>query len=214
LDEDMRVSMIERLALLGLLKEIHPALVWDQESRENMHMLNALDTKPLSGLKLDLNRGSNLRRLAYILWIINQPVEKVQAILRRLRYPATPTNVVISACRLWKDLPWLGNAKLSLIATRLEEVHPLAIYANFLASHDDHACNNLQAYLNRVNTIVPSITGYDLKERGLPPGPIYKRILGALRDAWLDGKIDTVGQERAYLEELIRNEPSLHPTSE
>ena len=43
--------------------------------------------------------------------------------------------------------------------------------------------------------------------------PIYKRILAAIRDAWLDGKIENVDQEQAYLDELVRNEPSLHPTS-
>ena len=89
----------------------------------------------------------------------------------------------------------------------------MAIYATFLAARDDRVCSNFQAYLDRVNSIAPTITGYDLKERGLPPGPIYKRILAAIRDAWLDGKIENVDQEQAYLDELVRNEPSLHPTS-
>lgn len=214
LDDDQRVSMMKRLAELELLKEIHPALIWDEVSQENLQILSHLESKPLMGLRLDLKRGINLRRLAYILLIINQPVEKVQAILRHLRYPATQTSIVLSACRLWKDLPWLGNAKLSLIANRLEDVHPLAIYANFLAARDEQVCNNFQAYLNRMNTILPTINGDDLKERGIPPGPIYKRILGAIRDGWLDGKIENVDQENTYLDELIRNEPSLHPASE
>lgn len=210
LDEDQRVSMMERLAELGLLSEIHPVLAWNQESRENLQMLNYLDSKPLIGLKLDLKRGSNLRRLAYILWIIHQPVEKIQVILRRLRYPATQSKVVLSACHLWKDLPWLGHAKLSMIANRLEDVPAMAIYATFLAARDDRVCNNLQAYLNRVNSITPTVTGYDLKDRGLPPGPAYKRILGAIRDGWLDGKIENDDQERAFLDELIKNEPGVH----
>jgi tRNA nucleotidyltransferase (CCA-adding enzyme) len=214
LDEDQRVGMIERLSELGLLNAIHPALIWDQDSCENLQMLSYLDTKPLIGLKLDLNRGNNLRKLAYILWIIHQPIEKVQAIIRKLRFPATQINVMLAACRLWKDLPWMGNAKLSMIASRLEEIPPLAIYANFLTSRDDHICHNFQAYLDRMNTIAPTITGYDLKDRGLPPGPIYRRILSAIRDGWLDGKIQNASQERAYLEELIRNEPSFNSASE
>lgn len=213
LDEDQRVSMLERLSELGLLNEIHPALVWDKYSRENLEMLCCIDEKPLSGLRLDLDKGNNLRKLAYSLWFIHQPVEKTQTILRRLRYPATQVKVVLSACRLWKDLPWVANAKLSMIANRLEDVPPLAIYANFLAAQDDKLCNNLQAYLNRRNTITTRITGDNLRERGLPPGPIYKRILGGIRDGWLDGKIENVDQEEAYLNELIRNDPSFHPTS-
>ena len=214
LDEDQRVRMIERLSELNLLSEIHPALVWDQESQGNLQMLSYLDSKPLIGLDIDLKRVNNLRKLAYILWIIHHPVEKIQAILRRLRYPTTQIKVVLSACQLWKDLPWLGNAKLSMIANRLEEVPPLAIYAVFLAARDEHVCGNLQAYLNRLNIIAPTITGHDLKQRGLPPGPVYKRILGAIRDGWLDGKIENTDQEQTFLNELIINETSVHPASE
>ncbi|OGN98783.1 MAG: hypothetical protein A2Z71_00410 [Chloroflexi bacterium RBG_13_50_21] len=213
LDTDQRVSILERLSGLGLLAEIHPALVWDQKARENLEMLRYIDEKPLIGLQLDLARGNNLRKLAYILWLIHQPVEKNQPLLRKLRYPSTLVKIILSACRLWKDLPWVANAKLSAIADRLEDVPPLAIYANFLAARDVNLCNNFQTYLNRLNTITPSITGDDLRDLGLPPGPIYKRILAAIRDAWLDGKIENVDQEQAYLDELVRNEPSLHPTS-
>ena len=213
LDTDQRVNILERLSELGLLNDIHPALVWDQEAHENLEILAYIDQKPLLGLKLDLSRSNNIRKLAYTLWLIHQPVEKNQAILRRLRYPSTQVKLVLSACRLWKDLPWVANAKLSMIANRLEDVPPLAIYANYLAARDVTLCNNIQAYMNRLNTITPMVTGDDLRKRGLPPGPIYKRILGAIRDGWLDGKIENIDQEHAYLDELIRNEPSFHPAS-
>jgi tRNA nucleotidyltransferase (CCA-adding enzyme) len=214
MDEENRVNMIERLSELGLLIEIHPALVWDQAGRENLLMLSQLKNKPLSGLRLDLKRGSTLRRLAYILWIIHLPTEKIQAILRKLRYPSTQVKAVLAASHLWKDLPWLANAKLSALANRLEDVPPLAIYATYLAARDDHVCHNLQAYLHRVNSITPSVNGNVLKSLGLPPGPVYKRILGAIRDGWLDGKIETVDQEKTFLDELISNETSIHPPRE
>ncbi|MGE5124490.1 MAG: CBS domain-containing protein [Acidobacteriaceae bacterium] len=214
LDEDRRVSMLERLSQLGLLGVIHPALDLVQESRDNLQMLTFHATKTLTGLKLDLDRSNNLRKLAYVLWIIHQPAEVVQAVLKRLRYPASQSNVVLAACRLWKDLAWLGKARLSMIANRLEDVPALAIYANYLAARDDHVCSKFQAYMDRVNSITPSITGYDLKDLGLPPGPVYKRILSALRDGWLDGKIKNASQERAFLEDLIENEPSLNPAGE
>jgi tRNA nucleotidyltransferase (CCA-adding enzyme) len=100
-----------------------------------------------------------------------------------------------------------------MIANRLEDVPSLAIYAIYLAARDDRVCSNFQAYMNRMDTIAPTITGYDLKKRGVPPGPIYRRILSAIRDGWLDGKIENVTQEHAYLDELIKNEPSAHPPS-
>lgn len=213
LDAEQRVSMLERLAELGLLTVIHPALVWDEVCRANLETLQPTQIKPLYGMKLELDKGNNMRKLAYILWMINQPIEKIQVILRRLRYPASQVSIVISASKLWKDLPWLANARLSQIASRLEEVPALAIYANFLAAHDDKVCGNFQAYLDRMNKITPRINGDDLKIRGIPPGPIYKRILGAIRDAWLDGKIETIDQEEAFLIEQIKNEATYHPAS-
>lgn len=213
LDTSQRVNILKRVSELELLSEVHPALVWDHTSYDNLEMLNFIPTKPLYGITLDLSRGNNQRTLAYILWFINQPVEKIQVILRRLRYPATQVKNIIMANRLWKDLPWMANAKLSMIANRLQEVPAIAIYANFLAARDEGVCNNVQAYMNRLNSITPSVTGDELRRRGLPPGPVYKRILGSIRDAWLDGKIENNLQEIAYLEELIRNEPSLHSAS-
>jgi tRNA nucleotidyltransferase (CCA-adding enzyme) len=213
LDIDQRVISLERLAELGLLTEIHPNLDWDAVSRQNLEMLDFINSKPLHGIKLELGKGNNLRKLAYILWFIHQPVEKTQAILRKLRYPTTQVKDVLVASRLWKDLPWVANAKLSMIANRLEDVPPIAIYASYLAARDDTICNNFQAYLNRLNTITPKVTVEDLRQQGLPPGPVYKRILGAIRDGWLDGKIENNDQEQAYLDELINNEPSLRPSS-
>lgn len=213
LDEENRVPMLERLSDLGLLSEIHPALVWDEDSKRNIQSLEHLDSVPFVNSKLDLKRGNNQRKLAYILWIIHLPVEKIQAILRRLRFPETHNKVVYSANHLWKDLPWLANAKLSQIASRLEDVPALAIYAAFLAANDEKVCNNLQLYMNRMDIIAPTTTGYDLKLRGVPPGPVYKRILGAIRDGWLDGKIENTVQEQAYLDGLISNEPGIHPPS-
>jgi hypothetical protein len=52
---------------------------------------------------------------------------------------------------------------------------------------------------------MPITNGHDLRQRGIPSGPRYKQILGTLRDAWLDGKIQSVAEENALLEQLLAN---------
>jgi hypothetical protein len=47
------------------------------------------------------------------------------------------------------------------------------------------------------------VDGHSLRARGLPPGPVYRQILGTLRDAWLDGKIETAAEEQALLDRLL-----------
>jgi tRNA nucleotidyltransferase (CCA-adding enzyme) len=213
LDDPGRVSIIGRLWDLGLLRDIHPAFAWNADTIAALEMLQRVAEKPLVGLKLDLQRGHNLRRLAYILLIINLPLDKVQAILKKLRYPSTQSKIVHAAIHLWRDLPRLANAKLSQIASHLDGVPPMAVYAVYLAARDDQLCNNFQAYFDRINSIHPSITGDDLRKAGIPPGPIYRQILGSLRDAWLDGKINTPAQEREILGELIKNEQRIDQAS-
>jgi tRNA nucleotidyltransferase (CCA-adding enzyme) len=51
--------------------------------------------------------------------------------------------------------------------------------------------------------IKPKTNGDDLKERGLPPGPRYKRILSSLRQAWLDGAVRNESEEMDLLKKLL-----------
>ncbi len=52
----------------------------------------------------------------------------------------------------------------------------------------------------------PLVTGETLREVGIPPGPDYKRILIAVRDAQLDGLIHDSGQARALIAKLVASE--------
>jgi len=54
--------------------------------------------------------------------------------------------------------------------------------------------------------IKTTITGDDLLDMGLPPGPLFGKLLTRLREAWLDGEITNHTEERAYLERLIAEE--------
>jgi len=108
----------------------------------------------------------------------------------------------------------MANARISQIASRLEDVPAIAIYAAFLATRDERVSKKIQEYIVRINSITPAISGNDLKKRGIPPGPVYKRILGAIRDAWLDGKITNADQELVFFDELIINDLANNPSSQ
>ena len=208
LDEPPRVAMLERLHELGLLAAIHPSLPWDDWLRarlEALGHLSAAEVASSAGWDIASESGPQppTRRLAYCLWLLRLPEEQLQSVIERLRIPAVQARELNAACRLWADLPGLLDAPPSQVVARLEEAPLLAIYANCLAIQDGQLCTLLKNYLTHWRKLVPSTTGHDLMARGLSPGPEYRRILGALRSAWLDGKIETPEQEHALLEELI-----------
>ena len=47
------------------------------------------------------------------------------------------------------------------------------------------------------------MTGDDLEQLGIPPGPIYKRLLDAVREAQLDGTIATKADALALIQRLL-----------
>jgi len=49
----------------------------------------------------------------------------------------------------------------------------------------------------------PLLTGNDLKAMGIPPGPIYRKILGAIEEARVAGEVETSAEAAAYVERFL-----------
>jgi len=206
LDEDERVAMLNRLDELGLLASIHPALRWDKEIEQRMLTIEKSPPPYYESLPLETGKEISMQKLAYILWMLGLPGLQLAGVLRRLKHPRVQSEQIKAACKLWSDLSNLVNVYPSKVVRRLEDVPLLAIYANCLATRDQRVQATLIAYLTRWRRINPTINGYDLQRRGLAPGPAYKRILGRLKDAWLDEKVRTIEEERELFETLLLEE--------
>lgn len=61
----------------------------------------------------------------------------------------------------------------------------------------------LARYVNEWQHITPRLTGDDLRALGLPPGPLYRQILDALRAARLEGRLFSREDEVAYVQEWL-----------
>jgi tRNA nucleotidyltransferase/poly(A) polymerase len=89
--------------------------------------------------------------------------------------------------------PWPKLQRV-LIAPRVEE---LLGYCRALAQVVDGSTTEIDFCRARLALPVaelnppPLITGDDLKQLGMPPGPAYRLVLDAVRDAQLDGQITT-----------------------
>jgi len=211
LDEESCVEMLGRLEALSLLYAIHPDLVWDDWLRQRFSALPSEVPGPEWGLRdFDKHTHSPWKKqrllLAYILWLIRLPPNRIQAVAIRIKIPRSQIEDILAASRLYHDLPGLAPLSTSAIVSRLEDVPLISVYAACLAASEVEPCDLLSTYLTEWRKVTPSVTGADLKRIGLPPGPAYKKILNTLRDAWLDGKISTIEQEHSLLELLLEEE--------
>lgn len=196
LDEPNWFEMITRLDDLGLLEAIHPKL-----SPPVLGFSAPVD-KELASYQIPGLLPSK-RTLAWLLWLAPLNPATIRSLAHRLRFPAALTKLLMAATNLFADLPSLTDSKPSGWVDRLEDVPELAVYAVSL-SVEGTTRKALRNYLEDWQHVRPNITGHDLKELGLPPGPRYQNILRELRNAWLDGKIRTPREETMLLERLTK----------
>jgi len=203
LNEVCAADILARLAELKLLTAIHLALAWDDDLRRIL--ASGLDQPPPADWGHVPDLGPVPRRLAlgYLLWLGSLDAPGVDAVSARLRFPAALRRNLKAASVLRQDLPALSESKPSAIFTRLEDVPLLAVYSVFLMAKGKSR-QVLNDFVVRWRHMRPTTTGHDLKSRGVPPGRVYQRILGRLRDAWLDGEVKTEAEELALLERLIQ----------
>jgi tRNA nucleotidyltransferase (CCA-adding enzyme) len=202
LDSNALVKIMERLNELGLLSAIHPDLVWDGWLQERMNELTAEEASIDWGIHRE-ERPKNKTDLAYILWLIRLPSERARKVAKRLKFPAILMEAVLNACWLWETRQYLETAKPSQVVGHLEKTPDASWYALYLACEDETIRRSIQSYASQWRKVTPTIDGNGLKERGLPPGPEYRRILSDLRAAWLDGLIRSQQEEEAFLSELL-----------
>jgi poly(A) polymerase len=114
------------------------------------------------------------------------------------------------------DAPHMRPSKLKVILSEPGIHDLLALHrADALATgksieHVEHCEHLLREWSPDVLNPPPLATGHDLMQLGIKPGPLYKTLLDAVREAQLDGTINTRAEALEMLRRLIddrKNEP-------
>jgi len=196
-EEEQPGAMLERVKELDFLHVIHPALL-----SASSQQLKALVDKPEQefGEFSVPDILSFKQTLGWVLYLLNVSGNDIEAIVKRLAFPALLIKAVRGASFLNTDLASFKDWKPSQWTFKLDEVPALAVYAVYLVKQE----SVLRDYLVEWRNIKPFTTGYTLLQRGLEPGPKFKEILTRLRAAWLDGEVQTEDEEKKLLEELVK----------
>jgi tRNA nucleotidyltransferase (CCA-adding enzyme) len=195
-EEEHPVSMLEQLKALGLLRWVHAAL----QNADARPLTVSLDRPEEFGEFIIPDLLSFRQTLGWVLYLLRLTGSDIEAVGKRLSFPALLTRAVREASSLIRSLDSFQDMKPSQWTFRLDEIPALSVYAVWLVTSQAV----LQDYLITWRQIKPYTTGYTLQQRGLPPGPRYKEILSRLRAAWLDGEVKTEEEELNLLNTLER----------
>lgn len=79
-----------------------------------------------------------------------------------------------------------------------------ALAAGRSTEHVDYCEQLLTQWTDADLNPPPLVTGYDLARHGLKPGPLFKRLLNAVREAQLDGTVKTKEEAWEWVERIIQ----------
>jgi tRNA nucleotidyltransferase (CCA-adding enzyme) len=194
LGEEEPERVLARLHGLGILERVSPHLGWDQD-------LEARFRKAREVAAGEERVAIYLALLAYRL-----APHELESFIARYRFRARHT-------RLLREMVQLRTGVLPQLAGRALRPHEIyhllrpfsttALLVVQLVEDASEVQKALELYLQKLRSVRTALDGHDLRRLGLAPGPIYKRILGALLDARLDGEIRTRAEEEALLSRLL-----------
>jgi tRNA nucleotidyltransferase (CCA-adding enzyme) len=88
----------------------------------------------------------------------------------------------------------------------LSEFSGLALFLGYLFEKDKYKKQAMLCEWKDWRWVKPATTGDDLIKLNVPPGPVYSRLLGRLRKAWLDDEVKSYDEEQKLLQTLIETE--------
>jgi len=188
-------AMLDRLARLGILPHVHPALRWDRFQAAAAEEISRL---PLAEWKLAAPLEPDA---VYVtLMLAEAAPAEVEAALARLNVNRLTGDAVRAASGLA-----LAGEKPSQVAAQLDGWTEAALAAAYVR----HAAwrGFIHRYLAQWRWVRPALTGADLIALGLTPGPLFREILQAVRAAQLDGHVTDAEGQRVLVHEMLKSRP-------
>lgn len=201
LAEPQPLPMLARLHGLGVLSRIHPQLVVDDWVRGAFYALRYAREHPPWPSLADFD---NWMLTTFSLLTSRLPPDELERLGRRLMFRRLYLDHLQDARTAIGYLPALSEPLApSAVVKLLEPLDEVAWLAAWAAAPDAVAREQIACFAREWRFVKPTLDGRAIRAlTGLKPGPIYGKLLAALRRAWLDGDIDTPEAEEALLRRL------------
>lgn len=188
--EENSLKILLRLSDLGVFNRFDPNM-----PKINEKYLVLQNSIPPAEFSISVDRVL----LGYLLWLLDSPVEVVNALSKRLDFTSELSKAALAMVQLKNDLISRKDFKPSAWTIHLEKIPLAAIYALWLITNEPA----LKEFFVKWRHVKSNISGDELKAHGLPPGPRYREILTQLRAAWLDGEVKNAQEEKEFLKKLL-----------
>ncbi len=209
LKEAYPLPAVVRMEELGLLKYIHPALRLGPLGRQRFEEAD----RALNWYELLYTDEPCRRWLVYFLCLTaDLDQDAIAGICERLGIPAR-YEVILAEQRneARRKLQTLERRCSRRATTSPSELYhwlsPLSpevlLYMMALAAKEE-VRRQISRFFTHLRTVAPILSGHDLKDLGISPGPRYKKILKALLDARLAGKVSTREDEIALVKKRFK----------
>lgn len=189
-EESEPAPVLELLTRLHVLAAIHPALRW---RREMQGWFASARDLPLS--------TEERRMLGFALLVFAMDVADRAAFVASFPFDTPTMRVLRDITRIEQHIPALSVAQIarSKVDRLLDGAETTALWAARIVAPT--ACSSqIGLYQDVLRQMKPAIDGDDLRALGLPPGPQFRRLLGGLRAAYLDGIVTTREEQVAWVE--------------
>ena len=195
-------KLLTRLAELGILTQLHSEWHFSSEMAAHLIHLRAVLGQP------EVAAGIAHLPTVQLHWGIlalrqDEPIQA--ALVTRLGLDRTTQRIMEDMAYLHTQAAQLANLSNppSVFVALLEVSRTPALVLYQVITEDGAVAETLRRYLASWQFVRPLLTGDDLRILGLPPGPRYREILTALRNARLDGTVQQRADELALVQQLV-----------
>ncbi|MDO9535924.1 MAG: hypothetical protein Q7J85_11485 [Bacillota bacterium] len=203
--EPLPGKVLTRLEELKLFNSIFPRLIFDRETKERIGRLDLL--LPVFGIERSEHILDNLvLYLSALFYELSEHDLGYFFYLMRLK-KTERLKIVNILSSLPEILPQIRTPyiKRSHLYSLLEKLPPEGLALIICLEDDIVVSEHVIYYWEHLSGRKPFITGKDLLEAGMMPGPLINQILTRLQDAVLDGKVYGREEELEFVTYLLEN---------
>ncbi|MDQ1240108.1 MAG: hypothetical protein QG577_2294 [Thermodesulfobacteriota bacterium] len=203
LDEKSPSAGLSAMAGYGVLQAIHEALTFGDKVSGLCESVSGV----LSWWRYSFSRDRLETWRVYLLALTDVLTnDECDGVMERLSFPSSlRKRWLLDRTEIRKCLAGFassGSLRPSEIA-RLLRIFPLESLLFMMAkTAREETRMSISEYVSVFRHVKPHLTGRELKRMGYEPGPVFSSILGAVRDARLDGEVLSADEEREFVKRL------------